>query len=247
MLRQPASMLDSVQPDERDDAASLSELAYTLLRRDILEGRLAGGERLKMQSLRQRYELGATPLREALSRLSSEGLAVLEQQRGFRVAPIGLADLEDLSDMRLMLEVEAMRRAVARGDDHWEGAIVSAFHKLGRLEAQAAQGVVPDPDVWEARNREFHDALVAAAGSPWLLRTRGLLYDLHERYRRLSRARFGAGSRWDVHEEHRAIMQAVIDRDADGAAVLLQEHIGKTVDVIRAHLAEIAEGAEDKK
>ena len=99
---------------------------------DIIAGDLAPGARLGIVDLVQRYEIGATPLREGLSRLISRGLIVGIGQRGFRVADVSREDLEDITQMRTVIEVEALRLAIARGDDAWEAGILSALHQMRR-------------------------------------------------------------------------------------------------------------------
>src|SRR5882757_6786018 len=99
---------------------TLSERAAGLLQRDILAGTLAPGARLGIVELAQRYEIGATPLREGLSRLVSRGLIVAIGQRGFRVADVSREDLFDITRMRVVIEVEALRLAMENGGDAWE-------------------------------------------------------------------------------------------------------------------------------
>src|SRR6188508_2289495 len=121
---------NSTQP--ATEAATLSERAATLVEHDILAGHLAPGSRLGIIDLVQRYDIGATPLREGLSRLISRGLIVGIGQRGFRVADVSREDLKDITQMRTVVEIEALRLAMAHGDDVWEAGIVSALHQMRR-------------------------------------------------------------------------------------------------------------------
>lgn len=232
MAYEKLSMVPNSGQDDADEFASSSEKAYSLIRRDILDIVHAPGSKLKIIPLKARYGLGQTPIREALSRLSSEGLLRLEQQRGFRVAPVTFKELRELSQMRVLLEVEALRLALVRGDVDWEAAIVSAFYKLERLELAAADGKAPDPQEWEHRNREFHDSLVAAADHDTLLRLRAQLYDLHGRYRRLARLGYD-GTRRAVHVEHRQLMEAALARDVGSISTIIAHHIHSTVEAIQ--------------
>ncbi len=102
------------------EAATLSERAATLVEHDILAGQLAPGTRLGIVDLVQRYDIGATPLREGLARLVSRGLIVGIGERGFRVADISREDLLDITLMRTAVEMEAVRLAISHGDDAWE-------------------------------------------------------------------------------------------------------------------------------
>lgn len=203
-----------------------ADRAHLQLREKILSGELAPGMKLRVEHLRDMLEIGASPLREALSRLTSEGLVVLEGQRGFRVAPISLDELKDVSRIRKLLEGEAVRIAIHNGDEAWEAAIVSAFYRLEKAETRMAEGEA-DFTEWEKRNREFHDAIVSAANSPWLQRLRSLVYDQHERYRRLSKRQMGRLR--DVQREHREILDAVLARDVEAAVEASCRHIDNTV------------------
>lgn len=207
--------------DEQTDA----ERAYYLLRESILHTAHQPGEKLKREELKQRYGLGSSPLREALSRLSSEGLVVFSGGRGFRVAGVSLKDLRDIASVRKILESAALRQSIADGDDRWEAGILAAFHRLSVAEERLAT----DPSAineWELRNREFHEALGAASQSDRLRELAKGMYDLHERYRRLSR--LDRSRARDVHAEHKAIMEAALMRDTEGACRLSEAHIDET-------------------
>jgi len=117
-----------------DQPRTLIEATYRQLRRDIIEGRLAPGEKLRVEHLKSCYDVSSGTLREALALLISDSLVVAQGQRGFRVAPMSLDDLEDLTRMRILLECEALRESMAQGTDDWEADIVSAFHKLTLAE-----------------------------------------------------------------------------------------------------------------
>src|SRR4029077_16489556 len=126
----PASERTVERPN--GEAGTLSERAATLLEQDILAGRLAPGARLGIVHLWRRDQIGATPLREGLSRLMSRGLIVGIGQRGFRVAEVSREDLLDITCMRTAVEIEAIRLAITLGDDAWEAGIVSALHQMRR-------------------------------------------------------------------------------------------------------------------
>jgi len=217
------------------EAASLTERAYECIRQDVIFGRLDPGARLRLEDLRARYDLGGTPLREALSRLSAEGLIEATAQRGFRVADISVADLDDVASMRIRLECDALRESIAFGEDAWEAGVAGAHHTLAMTERRGLPLDEAGFAQWEARNRAFHEALVAASRSRWTQRFRALVYDQHERYRRVSvlhvphRVEDGAA-------EHAALKDAALARDAERACALTEAHIMRTVGVIRAAL-----------
>lgn len=217
------------------NAGSLAEAAYARLRSDVIHGVLAPGAKLRIEELRGRYGLGATPLREALSRLSVVGLVEATAQRGFRVSRVSVEDLDDVTDSRIRLETDLLRDSIAHGDDAWEAHLAGAFHTLAKLEAQ---GLPLDAETfgrWEMRNRAFHEALVAAATSRWTARFRAMIYDHHERYRRISHL---VGNRSiDVRREHAELCEAALARDAETACNVAALHIRRTGDAIRKQLA----------
>lgn len=215
-------------------ARSLVEGAYEAIRHDILTGALAPGLKLRFEMLRERYGVGASTLREALTRLVGEALVTSEEQRGFRVAEISLDDFADLTSARKLVEVEALRQSIIFGDDAWEGALVGAFHRLSKVEEKLGEGSAELRDEFEARNREFHLALIAACPSRWVKHMHGILFQQSERYRRISlAARFEAR---DVHAEHKAILDAALARNVDLACRLEAEHIDKTLALLSRNL-----------
>ena len=210
---------------------TLSESTYERLRADIIAGTLAPDSKLRIEELRKRYDISASPLREALSRLSGSGLVVAEGQRGFAVAPISVKDLDEITHLRIMLECEAMRQSIAHGDDDWEADLVAAFHRLSKL----ANGSADDVTAFERANQSFHEALIEACDSSWLLRLRHTLYEQHRRYRMISLLEDDQDR--DVHAEHEAIYQATLARDAEAACKATEDHIMRTAELTRRSLA----------
>lgn len=235
-----------LRPDG-DAPRTLSERAYLDLRQDIVCGRLAPGERLRVEHLKDRYAVGAGTLREALALLVSDALVTVEGQRGYRVAEISLADLKDLTDTRVMLETEALRQSIRLGDAAWEAGLTQAFEALTEAE-QRAGGL--EPQRWEMANKRFHEALIAAHRSPWSKHLLGVLYRHGERYRHVA-IRMGATQmvHRDVHDEHTSIYTAALARQEARAALALEAHIRLTCDILMRHAAsrpaaERREGAE---
>lgn len=223
----------------KSNGKTLSETAYERLRTDIVCGRLAPDAKLRIEELRQDYDTGASPLREALSRLAGEGFVTAEGQRGFRVAPISLADLDEITRLRIMLECEALRESIAKGTDAWESDLVATFHHLAKVEGSAR--LAPDVLEWEMRNHAFHEALIAACDSSWLLRFRRTLFEQHKRYRLISI--LDDASPRDVHAEHETIFRAALARNADAACAATESHIQRTADITRAAFKRFAEEA----
>ena len=219
-----------VLPAKAANARSLVEAAYETIRHEILIGALAPETKLRFEMLRKRYGFGASTLREALTRLVGEALVTSEEQKGFRVSPVSLEDLADLTRTRIFIEKEALRESILAGDDAWEGRLVAAFHQLSKTEARLREGPDVQQDEFEERNREFHQALISACPSSWLNHLYGVLFQQSERYRRISLVRRD-GSR-DVHAEHQAIFEAALARDADRACEMAGAHIERTLNLM---------------
>jgi len=209
---------------------TLFESVYDRLRTDIIDGNLMPDSKLRIEELREKYNISASPLREALNRLAGEGFVNVVGQRGFRVAPVSMEDLLDITRMRKQLECEALRESIKKGDDIWESHIVAAFHRLAKAE-DMRESNFPE---WEKRNNEFHNALVSACTSPWLLRLRHLLYEQHKRYRLISI--LAHDETRDLHGEHEAIKIAAISRDIKLACEETRKHIQRTADATRLKL-----------
>lgn len=220
---------------------SLTTQAFDRLRADILAGDLRPSDKLRIQQLTERYAIGATAIREALSRLVTEGLVTCEDQRGFCVAGVSREELLDLTRTRLWIEQTALRAAIAQGDVEWEAGVLASLHRLSRM---APPSTSPQSAVaWRQAHRQFHFALLEGCGSPWTMRLCAMLYDQTERYRNLS-GKARAGAKRDVPKEHRALADAVLARDADRACELLAAHFeGTTRIMLGAEGMEPAGGA----
>ncbi|MWD25946.1 FCD domain-containing protein [Aquicoccus sp. SCR17] len=227
--------------EDRAPEATRSEHAFRRIRHDILQGELQPGEKLKIEALRNRYEIGPTPIREALSRLASSGLVLQDMQRGFRVAPMSVEELEDISAVRQMAETEALALSISHGDAAWESEVVRTFYKLARIESDLIAGKGHPAELWDDHNRDFHTALISAAQSPWLQRICRQLNEHQERYRRVSLRAASIADYERLHQEHRAIHDAALDRDAARATAMLREHIARTTASIRSAWLERAE------
>ena len=123
----------------RTGPSGVADAAYSRLRSDILGGELLPGMKLKLDALRERYDVSVNTLRETLSRLAADGLVEAEGQRGFTVMPASLADLIDITETRRLLECHAARLSVERADLEWESRLVAAYHKLSKAEELVVQ------------------------------------------------------------------------------------------------------------
>jgi len=213
---------------------TMTDTVYRQLRNDIIQGTLIPDSKLKIDHLRNEYDVGATPVREALSRLTSSGFVITEGQRGFRVAPISVEDLTDITEMRITLELKALRKSILTGGDDWESNVVASYYQLSKLEKL---DISKNLDQWDERNQAFHSSLISACSSKWLMHFYKILYDQHRRYRNISLS--DRGDKRDVHSEHKRIYEAALERDADTACEETEVHIrltaNRTIEVLKNH------------
>jgi DNA-binding GntR family transcriptional regulator len=214
----------------KDASPNMTQGAYEGLRADLLACRIPPGRKLKIQELCLRFSVSLGAIREALSRLTSEGLVVAEPQRGFRAAPISASDLVDLTMVRIEVDSLCLRRAIACGDVNWESHLVAAAHRLARTPERVPDDPARTNEDWAEAHAAFHLALVAGCDSPWLLHLHALLYAQSERYRRLS-VPFAISGR-NVNEEHQAIVTATLARDSEDAVRLLATHLEATTHIL---------------
>ncbi|WP_315928857.1 GntR family transcriptional regulator [Mesorhizobium sp. SP-1A] len=226
---------------------SKTDEAYALLRRDILAARLRPGQPLKLGALSETYGVGWTPLREALSRLEAERLVTLASNRGFAVAPVSRAELEDLTHARLVVELPLLLESMERGGADWESAVVTAHYRLSRCKIAPDDSSDAAMDEWDEKHAAFHAALLSAAASGWLLRFQTTISDQlrrHHRHLSLMPAIRAANGQQDGNaqtmaalrqamaiEHHTRLMEAALERDMARARDLLREHIGYTMHV----------------
>jgi DNA-binding GntR family transcriptional regulator len=213
---------------------SLAEDVHEALRSDIVLGRRAPGSRLPLNELAAAHGVSLSVVREAVTRLSSEGLVEATPQRGFRVRPISLEHLHDLTWMRTHVETLAVRESVERGDVSWEAGLVGAHHRLGATPMFLDDGT--GNPAWMIAHGEFHTALAAGAGRPALERVRRRLYDESELYRTWSGTLPREPIRRHAVAEHDAICAAALARDADLAVRLVAEHLAATADALTAYV-----------
>ena len=206
------------------------------IRRDIIFGHLAPGERLKLEALKKRYEVSITTLREILNRLTSEGLVVAEGQRGFEVAKVSITDMRELADLRVLLESHALEKSFAAGNVEWEAVVVSAYHKLQWMEDKMLAGDYSVREMWKRYDWEFHHALSSACGSRALIATFGAVFDKYLRYQFVVPEFRGA----PAAEQHRLLRDAALARDAEAAKKLIYEHVWDGVAYSEESLAKLA-------
>lgn len=215
--------------------------AFDLLHRDIVSGVFAPGQPLRIAALTARYGVSATPLREALSRLAEKRLVVAAPNCGWRVAPVSLAEFEDLQAARLSIELSLLQDAMARGGVEWEAGIVAAHHRLARaMVPMGEKGDLEMRQIWIAAHDAFHEALLSAARSHWL---KGFHAQLVEQVQRHHQALLLRST--DLQEvetlvrsalsvsRHTRVMDLVLARAWPAAEAAMRRHIEESVDIYR--------------
>ncbi|WP_252106834.1 MULTISPECIES: DNA-binding transcriptional regulator CsiR [unclassified Halomonas] len=217
---------------------NLAITAYRDLKRDIIRGRYHAGEKLLMSRLKEHYGLSTGPLREALSQLVADRLVIAISQRGYRVAPMSLSELRDIYDARAQLEGLVLKLAIERGDDDWEAEVLATAHRLGKVtDVSSPEALL---DTWDARHQAFHTAIASGCNSPHLLQMRETLFSQVERYRHLwlKQTVMSSTALAQKHDEHSALVEVILARDAERAAVMMRDHLMTPVPIITDLLRE---------
>lgn len=218
----------------KQEPKTLVEGAYLALRNDIIKGVHTPSSKLKVEHLKDIYQVSGGTLREALALLVADSLVYAEGQKGFFVSPMSLKDFKEITQLRVMLEKQALKQSIENGNDKWEADVISAHHRLALAEQKLAIGDIEQRSaqfsLWEERNAAFHAALVSACGSRWILQFIGILYQQSERYRSLG-VQYGTNLKRDLHAEHEALKDAALARDVHLCSEILAEHIGITYEL----------------
>ena len=216
--------------ESKGNNETLASTVYQRLLGDIIAGRLGPGKKLRLQELKQSYSVGNSPLREALNRLTTNGMVTREENRGFRVSTATEEELLELIRTRCWLEETALRESITNGDEGWEERIVLAYHRLSKLARRKNSPSFYASPEWEEHHKEFHIALLSACNSKILIGFCEQLHDQTLRYRNLA-AVVEYRERHEL-EEHNAIQEAVLNRDAGKAVELLIAHYQVTADIV---------------
>jgi len=204
------------------------------IRESILSGELRPGTKINLDHLRREFKVSLSPLREALARLIAVGLVELHNNRGYTVAPVSLANLAEITRLRVEFEGLALSSAIELGDVNWESEVMRCLHRINRSDRDPA-----DPktlEAWEHAHRDFHMSLLAGCRMPLLLNFCLVLHNLNDRYRRVFLVRSG-GDR-NVATEHSEIAQGAVARDSVYACEKLRDHIHRTGSNLRARLSD---------
>ena len=208
-----------------EEQSAVSDDGYRRIRTDVVFGRLKPGQKLKLDGLKETYGVSVSTLREILNRLVAEGFVIAEGKRGFEVSPVTAENLKELAALRLLLETHAMRVSFEKADVEWEGRVVSAHHKLSSTERLMESGI-GELEQWKRYDGEFHQALISNCGSQVLMQTHALIFDKYFRYQMIAFSYRGR----EPSEQHRALLDCALSRDADRAETVLRAHVNNCVE-----------------
>lgn len=207
-------MFDDQQPLTR------TEWADKQLRRAILEGDLVPGQVLKIAALEKELNLSATPLREALRNLATDGLVDLHSHGSARVASVDAGEAAELYEIRLLLEPTALERSVAKGDDAYRTRIESAWAAFAE-----------NTDRFGPLHSAFHRELLSACDSAWLLRVTMLLADRAGLL--IVHGLLPHQGGYDLVASHEPLYALALAGDAAGAADELRRHLHNTLQMFQ--------------
>ncbi len=207
-----------------------TEAVYHRIKADILGGMIEPGSQLPFAKLKLDYGASMGVLREALMRLTAEGLTVNQSQLGFKVMSLSLEDLVDLTETRCTVESLVFKDSIINGDIDWEARVVSAHHRMERTPKHDPSEDAPVTAAWAKAHHDFHMALLGAAKSRRLMGIAESLRAAAEVYRRWSMP-FEIVKR-DVTAEHQELVDLALKREADAAADSLRRHLQLTKNLI---------------
>ena len=214
---------------QRSPEINLANQCYDEIQEQIINGTFEPGKKLKVEELKEQLDSGASPIREALSRLINSGLVEARDNKGFYVTQVSETDIRDLYQTFLQIELLALTQAIKHGDDAWKTSIVAALYNLSLIENSPQK---TSYFAWAERNYAFHVALISGCNSPTLLNIRATIYRRFDRYCRIA-FNFSQTELHVNHKEHKDLAEAVLNRDLDKTTALITHHIlGALEDVI---------------
>jgi DNA-binding GntR family transcriptional regulator len=204
-------------------SASLTARIYGQIREDLIACRLVPGERLKARELSISLDVSLGVVREALSRLTAEGLVLAEAQRGYRARPLSLDELMELSEATISVETFCLRRAIEAGDLEWETLVTATHYRFANMPMQDRSDSTRLAKTFMDAYSDFRRALVSACANKWMLHLRETLHAQSERYRQ---ACIVLGPRQvDTRDGYATLVSLVLQRAADAAAASLEERL----------------------
>lgn len=229
---------------DEGNSPTTTSYVYGKLRADILRGQITAPAKLRIEWLSKRYGVGAIPLREALNRLTAEGIVALVDHKGFHLPAVSLTELHELTNTRCWLNEVVLRESLRCGDIAWEERVILASHRLGRTPRALTDDPAAINPEWDQLHRDFHVALTEACPSRWLKNYHATLFDYSDRYRHLYLSAVKPGRSRKVVREHEEMRDQAVQRNAPGLIEAYNRHIRLTTEII-ARSVEARESPRD--
>lgn len=204
---------------------------YADLQQKLMNAAFRPGEKLKPADLQGVYGCSANTIREVLLRLTNIGLVSFESQRGFRVAKASQELCNDITRFRILLEQEGAALSMRLGGLKWESDLAAAHHRLVHIEHEIArEGELKDNmQLWSEAEKDFHETLIAACGSPLLRESYSRVYPQFRQQMVNLERDFGTPYFHTVISEHQAILDAALSRDEAACRQAIYDHLKRNI------------------
>ena len=208
---------------------SLITQIYNKLKKSLINGDLKPGEKLKIDILKDKYDTGHTPIREALTSLVKDGLVERIEQKGFVASNVSMKHFNEVLKTRIWIEEIAIKKSMENreGLEAWEESLILLNHRLTRKDWTEKYNP-ENPDSWEMIHKKFHISLISRSGSDYLTKFCEQLYDQNLRFRFLLIKNKKNYLKRTVNKEHEDILNAVLARDVLNAQKNLIKHYNVT-------------------
>ena len=204
---------------------SLITQIYNKIKKSLINGDLKPGEKLKIDVLKEKYDTGHTPIREALTSLVKDGLVERIEQKGFVASNVSMKHFNEVLKTRIWIEEIAIKKSMENKDglEQWEENLILLNHRLSKKDWTEKYNPEND-DSWEMIHKKFHISLISRSGSDYLTKFCEQLYDQNLRFRFLLIKNKKNYLARNVNKEHQDILNAVISRDIVSAQKNLVKH-----------------------
>jgi DNA-binding GntR family transcriptional regulator len=219
---------------KKDEHQSITDRAYARLRSDLIGCIYPADSRLNVAKLQKELGVSQASIREALSRLTSEGLVTVERNAGFRAAPISRTGFQDLTAACANVEIPCLRSALARGDLEWEGNLLSRYHVSTKVLERVVAGK-EDVTSYVVHRQSFHETLLSPCDKEWMLWSWRLLYAQHMRYRHTFKALLLF--EYELKEDYAAFIDRVFARDVEAAVKGCLDNYEKVAQFVESSMA----------
>ena len=212
---------------------SVTENIFKKIKYDIVFGNLEPDQKLKLNLLQKEYNVSISILREVLNRLCGDGFIIYKVQKGFFVSPISKKDLNEIADLRIILETHALEISIKNKDYEWEAELLGAYHKLNHAENELEKNNLNAKSLWTKYDSEFHQMLIKKCNSLNLIRIHEVIFDKYLRYQLLILKYRGK----DSIKEHKDLLDYSLISNIQKAQNTLRDHIKKGVDYASSNLS----------